>query len=358
MPESFRAPRAVQAEQEQVQGNRDVVAGAPVDAAVVLALPEAGPATVAWQERIRQLIAARAALIAPEVTPMADAMPMTEPIEVAPALYGLDADVLRDKIGAVDAAIDAAQTLLEALEDSTPTVQQAYWLLVAADAALDDVMEAVGLPDPDDEINEGEPAEGDSADQADRAARAAVVDACEKRTFHAELRATTGTRIAGYAAKFNTEATGLPFREQIAPGAFQRSLAGGQDVFLLVNHDTDMVPLARRSSGTLELREDATGLWIEADLDPTNPKAAELLSALKRGDIDKMSFAFTVAPNGQRKADGLRTLTDLDLHEVSAVTWPAYSDTTLAARSAQSEEQLALRKRRLALKTAHVARAI
>lgn len=356
MAETFRAPRAVQAELRDTQGSGDLLAGLPVDAAVVLALPEAGPATVAWQDRIRQLIAARAALIAPEVTPMADAIPTAEPTEVAPALYGLDADALRDKVGAVDAAIDAAQTLLEALEDADPTVQQAYWLLVAADAALDDVMEACGLNDPDDEINEGEPATGDAEDQAEMAGRAAVIDACEKRTFHAELRATTGTRIAGYAAKFNTEATGLPFREQIAPGAFARSLQSGQDVFLLVNHDTNMVPLARRSAGTLELREDGTGLWIEADLDPMNPKAAELLSALKRGDIDKMSFAFTVAPNGQRKADGLRTLTDLDLHEVSAVTWPAYSDTTIAARSAQDDEQLALRKRRLALKHALAAR--
>jgi len=354
MAETFRAPKAVQAEARTAG---QTISDGGISAAEVLALNAYGPATADWQQRIHNLMAARAALIAPEVTDMAD--PTTEPIEVAPAIYGLDADILADKVGAVDAAIDAAQTLLESLEDSSPTIQQAYWLLVAADSALDDVMEAFGLTDPDDEMNEGEPATGDAADMAeayDMTGRSAVIDAAEKRTVTTELRLTgEGTRIGGYAAKFNTEATGLPFREMIAPGAFARSLQSGQDVFLLINHDTSMVPLARRSAGTLAVTEDATGLWMEADLDPMNPDAASLLSALKRGDVDKMSFAFTVAPNGQRKADGLRTLTDLDLHEVSVVTWPAYGDTTVAMRAESGDDELALRRRRLALKYAHVA---
>lgn len=351
MAETFRAPKAVQAEARTAGASID---DGGISAAEVLQLDAFGPATADWQQRIHTLIAARAALIAPEVTDMAD--PTTEPTEVAPALYGLDADVLADKIGAVDAAIDAAQTLLEALEDSNPTIQQAYWLLVAADSALDDVMEAFGLSDADDEMNEGEPAAGDAADIAEAdmmPARSATIDAAEKRTVTTEVRLTgAGTRIGGYAAKFNTEASGLPFREMIAPGAFRRSLQSGQDVFLLVNHDTSAIPLARRSAGTLAVSEDNVGLWIEADLDPANPDAASLLSALKRGDVDKMSFAFTVAPDGQRKADGLRTLTDLDLHEVSVVTWPAYGDTTVGMRTELGDDELALRRRRLALKFA------
>lgn len=349
--ETFRAPKAVQAEARTAGSTID---DGGISAAEVLALDTFGPATADWQARIHSLIAARAALITPEVTDMAEAT--TEPTEVAPAIYGLDSDVLADKVGAVDAAIDAAQTLLEALEDTNPTIQQAYWLLVAADAALDDVMEACGLVDADDEMNEAEPVvdnAGDMADDYEMAGRSAVIEAAEKRTVSTELRLTgSGTRIGGYAAKFNVEASGLPFREQIAPGAFARSLQSGNDVFLLINHDTTMVPLARRSAGTLEVREDATGLWIEADLDPTNPDAASLLSALKRGDVDKMSFAFTVAPGGQRKADGLRTLTDLILHECSVVTWPAYDDTSVAMRSESGDDELALRRRRLALKYA------
>jgi len=87
----------------------------------------------------------------------------------------------------------------------------------------------------------------------------------------------------------------------------------------------------------------------EATLDPKNPRAAELASALERGDVDKMSFAFTVAPDGDTRSEGLRTLTDLDLFEVSVVTWPAYDATSVGMRSAESED-LNLRKRKLALK--------
>lgn len=345
--ETFRAPKTVQAEARTAGSAID---DGGISAAEVLALDTFGPATADWQARIHSLIAARAALIAPEVTDMADATTI-EQTELAPTVYGLDADVFANKVGAVDAAIDAAQTLLESCDDSNPAIQQAYWLLVAADAALDDVMEACGLHDADDEMNEEEPAAGDMAGMM--SARSAMIDAAEKRTVTTEVRLTgTGTRIGGYAAKFNTEASGLPFREMIAPGAFRRSLQSGQDVFLLVNHDTSAIPLARRSAGTLAVSEDNVGLWIEADLDPANPDAASLLSALKRGDVDKMSFAFTVAPDGQRKADGLRTLTDLDLHEVSVVTWPAYGDTTVGMRAESGDDELALRRRRLALKFA------
>jgi HK97 family phage prohead protease len=145
-------------------------------------------------------------------------------------------------------------------------------------------------------------------------------------------------RMVGYAATFGKEADGLPFREVIIPGAFKRSLESGQDVFLLVNHDTDQLPLARRSAGTLTVSEDDRGLLVEAMLDPKNPRAAELASALERGDVDKMSFAFTVAPDGStRTKDGLRELRDLNLYEVSVVTWPAYSDTTVGLRSADDD---------------------
>jgi len=338
--ETFRAPKAVQAEARDAGVE---IADGGISGADVLALDGLGPATQEWQQRIHSLIAARAALIAPEVTDMADATTI-EP-------YGLDVHAFANKVGAVDAAIDAAQTLLESCDDTNPAIQQAYWLLVAADAALYDVMEACGLHDADDEMNG---AESDMTDMTDMMpARSATIDAAEKRTVITELRLTgAGTRIGGYAAKFNTEASGLPFREMIAPGAFRRSLQSGQDVFLLVNHDTSAIPLARRSAGTLAVSEDNVGLWIEADLDPANPDAASLLSALKRGDVDKMSFAFTVAPDGQRKADGLRTLTDLDLHEVSVVTWPAYGDTSVGMRSESGDDELALRRRRLALKFA------
>jgi len=202
-------------------------------------------------------------------------------------------------------------------------------------------LDAIVADEAEEDVTEEEPVETNSADPEVEARRSLIAEA-EKRTIETEVRATVGEdgliRMAGYAATFNREADGLPFREVIIPGAFKRSLDSGQDVFLLVNHDTDQLPLARRSAGTLALSEDERGLLIEATLDPKNPRAAELASALERGDVDKMRFAFTVAPDGStRTKDGLRELRDLNLFEVSVVTWPAYSDTTVGLRTADDD---------------------
>lgn len=195
------------------------------------------------------------------------------------------------------------------------------------------------------EANEA-PIETNAAD-IDTEARRSLIESAEKRVFTTEVRAALAdgeVRVSGYAAMWDQEADGLPFREVIKRGAFQRSLDRGDDVFLLVNHDTDQLPLARRSSGTLELVEDETGLRMEAVLDPSNPRAAELASALERGDVDKMSFAFRVAENGSMKnTDGVRELRNLDLFEVSVVTWPAYSATTVGKRSADDAGDLEAR---------------
>ena len=176
----------------------------------------------------------------------------------------------------------------------------------------------------------------------------------ERITMTAEVRAVAtddgSMKIGGYAATFNSEATGLNFREVIAPGAFTRALASADPVFLLVNHDMEGIPLASTQSGTLNLRQDSTGLYMEATLDPANPKAQELSSAVRRGDMDKMSFAFTVSPEGQTKDAGLRTLTDIErLYEVSVVTLPAYDSTSVGMRSVE-EADLELAKRKLSLK--------
>ena len=184
--------------------------------------------------------------------------------------------------------------------------------------------------------------------------RKTIIKSAEKITMSAEVRAVDTTdgslKIAGYAATFDNEATGLNFREVIAPGAFTRALSNDNPVFLLVNHDLDGIPLASTQSGTMRLAQDKVGLRMEADLDPANPRAQELASALRRGDITKMSFAFTVGPDGQTKEDGLRTLTQIDhLYEVSAVTLPAYDDTMIGLRKLD-ENSLELTKQKLALK--------
>jgi hypothetical protein len=205
-------------------------------------------------------------------------------------------------------------------------------------------------PDPiNEEIVEEEPRKAE--ENAVIEERKSAIARAEKITMDVEIRALDtedgSIRIGGYAATFNKEATGLNFREVIAPGAFTRTLQTDNPVFLLVNHDMGELPLAATQSGTLRLSEDQVGLRMDADLDPSNPRAAEVASALRRGDVSKMSFAFTVAEGGQTREEGLRTLTDLDLYEVSIVTMPAYDSTTVGLRTAQ--EDLELQKRKLAI---------
>lgn len=111
----------------------------------------------------------------------------------------------------------------------------------------------------------------------------------------------------------------------MAPGAFRKSL-GRDDVRLLVNHDANLL-LARSTSGTLRLREDSIGLLTEAELDLGQTYAADLAIAMRRGDLDGMSFAFElVQDQWEVLKDGtdLRTLLEVKLWDVSAVTYPAY----------------------------------
>jgi len=127
-------------------------------------------------------------------------------------------------------------------------------------------------------------------------------------------------QMRGYAALFDVEA----HHEVVRSSAFTRALNDGHDVRLLVNHDG--VPLARTRSGTLRLSTDSRGLLAQADLDQNNPTVAELASAMDRGDIDQMSFAFV--PVMETFSDeGVRELREVELWDVSVVTYPWYEQT-------------------------------
>jgi len=162
----------------------------------------------------------------------------------------------------------------------------------------------------------------------------------------------SGMTFEGYAAVFNSDSEPLPFIERIAPGAFTRSLKRGRnDIKLLWNHETGEV-LGSTRAGTLTLEEDNYGLRVRAQLpDTTTGRDASVL--LKRGDIDSMSFGFSVPDGGDEwSSDGrIRTLKSVRLHEVSIVAFPAYSATAgttsvrgldkVAARAAVDSDQLA-----------------
>lgn len=150
----------------------------------------------------------------------------------------------------------------------------------------------------------------------------------------AEIRADAdGIKVEGYAAVFGQETDiGGMFREVIERGAFKDAV-GRDDVVFLINHDG--LPLARTRSGTLNLSEDDHGLKIETTLDPDDPDVKSIAGKMKRGDLDKMSFAFfpEVQEWDEEGDTPLRTIKKASLHDVSIVTSPAYEGTEIALRS-------------------------
>lgn len=143
-------------------------------------------------------------------------------------------------------------------------------------------------------------------------------------------------KIIGYAAVFNSRSQDLGgFTEIIKPGTFSRSLAAGADVRAFVDHNSSKI-IGRTKSGTLKLREDERGLL--AEISPANTTAGrDVVESIQRGDLDGMSFAFRTIKDEWRHEDGqlLRELQDVDLMDVSIVSWPAYSSTSVSMRSAE-----------------------
>lgn len=134
------------------------------------------------------------------------------------------------------------------------------------------------------------------------------------------------------------------FDEIIMPGALDG--ADLTDVRLCLNHDTSYVYARSRRNNpnsTMRLTPDMSGLMIEADLNiKSSPKAQDYYSAIKRGDMDKMSFMFSVGEDQWENLDSdhpLRKITKIsNVVEVSAVTFPAYDSTEIEARSKEALE--------------------
>lgn len=136
-------------------------------------------------------------------------------------------------------------------------------------------------------------------------------------------------KISGYAAVFNSRTSiGDYFDEVIKPGAFKGSISEDEsDIRALFNHDWDKV-LGRTKSETLSLSEDDKGLKFELEL-PNTTYARDLAESMERGDIDQCSFGFFVTGEewDYNSEPALRTITDVDLYEISVVSIPAYDDT-------------------------------
>lgn len=163
----------------------------------------------------------------------------------------------------------------------------------------------------------------------------------EIRAFNVEMRAEEEQNgvITGRPIVYGQRTDLGWYDEIIDAGALDETDL--KDVRLLVNHNTDMLPLARSrnntDNSTMQLRTDEDGLTMKAVLDvENNADAKSLYSAVSRGDITGMSFMFTVAKDAWDDAGSehpTRHVRSIDrVFELSAVTWPAYSATSIQAR--------------------------
>jgi HK97 family phage prohead protease len=151
--------------------------------------------------------------------------------------------------------------------------------------------------------------------------------------------------IEGYFAVFNSNYDiGYGMSESIAPGAFDGTLS--DDVRALINHDTTLV-LGRTAAHTLELRQDERGLWGRIAINPNDSDAMNLYNRVKRGDVNQCSFGFDILEEEtefRENGDIHWTIKSVKLYEVSCCTFPAYEETSIAARQRDAEE---LKKRAL-----------
>ena len=176
----------------------------------------------------------------------------------------------------------------------------------------------------------------------------------EKRTSYrnSEFKAQEHAEklyIEGYFIKYNDE-TNLygDVYEEIDKRAVENSLKNN-DIRGLWNHDTSLV-LGRTGNGTLELKSDEVGLYGKIEINREDPQALGAYARIKRGDVSGCSFGFyPLEEEYQQRSDGGHkfVIKDLDLFEVSAVTFPAYPSTEISARSKQIEE---IKKRSLDVK--------
>ena len=168
----------------------------------------------------------------------------------------------------------------------------------------------------------------------------------EQRSYNFEIRAEEteqGNVITGKPIVYNSRTNMGWFDEIIEQGALSNTDL--TDVRFLVNHDISKIPLARsrRNNGnsTMHLTVDETGMSIRVTLDvENNAEARALYSAVQRGDISGMSFMFGIRDEEWEDMDSdhpTRRIKDIStVVEVSAVTFPAYEDTEINARSKET----------------------
>lgn len=144
--------------------------------------------------------------------------------------------------------------------------------------------------------------------------------------------------IEGYFSVFDSPyQIGANAVETVARGAFKNAL--DDDIRALINHDTGLV-LGRTTAGTLELREDEHGLYGRILINPNDQDAVNIYERVKRGDVSQCSFGFDILDEETEfgEDDSVHwTIKAVKLYEVSVVTFPAYEETSVSARSAEAD---------------------
>jgi len=145
--------------------------------------------------------------------------------------------------------------------------------------------------------------------------------------------------VEGYAIRFNEPAVFDVFGEQYREIIDSRALDGAdmQDVPFKYNHSDSVMIMARTRNKTLQLTRDEKGLFIRATLADTTA-GRDLYTLIRRGDIDKMSFAFSVDYDNNGEEYDRKTRTRIikrikKIWDVAAVDTPAYNSTSISARS-------------------------
>lgn len=153
--------------------------------------------------------------------------------------------------------------------------------------------------------------------------------------FEVRKSGTSTIKIEGYASTFNQPYDMGFYTETVERGAFTKTLTESPDVRFLINHDG--LPLARTSSGTLELFEDSIGLGFRSELDGNDPDVARLVPKMERGDLSQCSFAFRTIKDEWDEEYTKRTLKELSLRDgdVSVVTYPANPNASAKLRASR-----------------------
>lgn len=161
----------------------------------------------------------------------------------------------------------------------------------------------------------------------------------EQRIFRPEYRETDNeSRGIGHFLVFNQETELWPgFREKVDPGALDGVM--NDDVRVLVNHDSNLI-IARTKAGTAKLSKDEVGGVIEWTF-PDTTAGRDLKENMRNGNIDGMSFGFTVKEDrldrNKQTGEVTRTILKLErLYDASPVVFPAYTQTDTQLREVRS----------------------